>query len=86
MKLNDGFVTQTVGDEHYTVSVGNTGFSGIVHSNETAGFIIDMLKEETSEDAIVDAMFEKYDAERDHIAASVRKIIDQLRSIGAIDE
>ena len=55
-------------------------------SNETAGFIIEHLKSETTEDKIVDQMFEEYDAPREVIAADVHRIIEKLRSVGAIDE
>lgn len=68
------------------VSAGNTKFSGLVRSNRTAAFIVDCLKSETSESEIVEKMTEKYDASKEMIAADVKKILNTLRSIGAIDE
>ena len=58
----------------------------MVRSNKTAAFIIDLLKEETTKEKIVAAMLERYDAEEQVISADVDKVIDALRSIGAIDE
>lgn len=86
MKLKKEFVTHQNDNEHVTVAAGNTEFTGMLLSNETAGFIIEHLKSETTEDKIVDQMFEEYDAPREVIAADVHRIIEKLRSVGAIDE
>ena len=61
-------------------------FSGIIRNNPSAAFIVDQLAEDTTEKKIVDAMCEKYDAPREVIAADVAKIIDTLRSVGAVEE
>ena len=68
------------------VSAGNIKFSGLVGSNRTAAFIVDCLKSETSESELVEKMIEKYDAPKEIISKDVKKILDTLRSIGAIDE
>ena len=88
MKLTEGFITQQVDDAQIMLATGDAFnvFSGLVRSNETAAFIIDSLKEETSADAIVDAMEERYDAPREVIAQDVARILDQLREIGALQE
>lgn len=86
MKLKDGFITHETDGEQIMVSAGNTKFSGLVRSNRTAAFIVDCLKSETSESEIVEKMTEKYDASKEMIAADVKKILNTLRSIGAIDE
>lgn len=85
MKLKKEFITHTSGDEQLMISAGGS-FNGMVRSNKTAAFIIDLLKEDTTKEVIVDKMLEVYDAEREVIAADVDKVIDALLSIGAIDE
>lgn len=86
MKLKNEFITQDIDDTQFLVPVGAEVFSGIVRSNKTAAFIVNCLKEETTETAIVDAMCAKYDAPRETIAADVAEILEKLRSINAIDE
>ena len=86
MKLKSCFITHDTGDEHITVSSGGVSFNGLIRSNKTAGFIVECLKEETTEDAIIEKMLEKYDAPREIIAADVEKIISKLREIDAIEE
>lgn len=68
------------------VAVGETSFTGIIKSNKTAAFIVDRLKEETTKEQIVDAMCRKHDAPRERIEADVEKILDKLRSVGALEE
>ena len=86
MKLKKQFITYDKGDEYITVSTGGSGFSGMVRGNKTAGAIIELLKKDRTQDEIVDAMCERYDAPREVIARDVEKTIDSLRQIGALDE
>jgi len=85
MKLKSTFITHSSGNEQIMVSVDGS-FSGMVRSNSTAAEIINFLTSDTTRDAIVDAMLEKYEAERELIERDVDKILESLRSIGALDE
>ena len=86
MKLQEGFITQDVDDTQFLVAVGREAFSGIVRSNPTAAFIVNLLKQETTEEKIVDEMARQYDAPREQIAADVAEILATLRRIGALAE
>lgn len=86
MKLKDGFVTQNMGGEQIMVATGEASFSGLVRSNATAAFIVDCLKKETTREAIVSAMLDKYEVSAEKAAADVDKILATLRSIHALDE
>ncbi len=87
MKLNRNFVTHTVDGEQIMIAVGNEAqFHGMVRSNKTAAMIIDLLKQETSLEQIVDALSMHFNASKEQIASDVSNILDQLRSIGALDE
>ena len=86
MKLKSSFITQMIDDTQFLVPLGNEAFRGIVRNNKTAAFIVEQLKEETTEEAVVDAMCARYDAPRETIAADVRKALDTLRSINALEE
>ena len=86
MKLKSEFTTKSIDGILFLISSCTEGFSGIVRSNRTAAFIVDCLKQETTKEAIVDAMCEKYDAPYDQIADDVEEILSTLRGIGALDE
>lgn len=86
MKLKPGFITHNVGKEQMMVAAGPAAkqFHGLVRSNETAAFIVNSLKKETTEEAIVEAMLEQYDAPRETIRQDVHRVVEQLREIGAL--
>ncbi len=86
MKLKSNFITQDIEDTQFLVPVGAESFSGMVRNNKTAAFIVNCLKEDTTEEAIVDAMCSQYDAPRDIIAADVKEALNTLRSVNALEE
>jgi hypothetical protein len=85
MKLKSGFITHNDGNQQIMIGAG-TEFNGLVKSNKTAAFIIDCLKTQTTEDEITAKMLEKYNAPKDVISTDVKKVIAELRKIGAIDD
>lgn len=86
MKINSGFITHNDNGEMLLVSTGAAKFSGMVHSNSSAGFIIQCLENDTTEDEIVKKMLEKWDVTEEIARRDVKKIVVQLKGIGAIDE
>ena len=84
MKLNPRFLTNETKGEHITVSTTSTKFNGLIRSNPTAAFIVESLKNDTTESEIVDKMLEKYDVDRNTAEKDVASIISQLRRIGAV--
>lgn len=88
MRVKEGFVLHTIGEEYMAVATGEAAenFNGIVRSNETAAYIFELLQQETTEEAIVNAMCEKYDAERSVIEKDVANIIEKMREAGFLHE
>lgn len=85
MKLKETFITHTTNNEQILVDTSGK-FSGIVRNNNTAAFIVDCLKEETSIEEIINKMIEEYDAPIEDIKKGVNDVLDTLRKIGALDE
>jgi hypothetical protein len=86
MKLKNGFIPHDTGDEAILVPMGGAGFSGVVRGNRTLGAILDLLKTDITEQAIIEAMKTRFDAPEEVIARDVKKAISELRKIGALDE
>ena len=86
MKLKDGFITRPVQGTQMMVAVEGSGtnFHGLVRSNETAAFIVDCLKTDTTEERIVDRLLEEYDVSRETAQRDVQEILEKLYGIGAI--
>ena len=86
MKLNKDFVVQEIGDEQILVPIGGSSFYGVAKSNKTAAFIIHLLENEVTEDAIVEEILNTYEVTKEQAAVDVHEILDKLRGIGAIVE
>ncbi len=85
MKLKDTYITHESDGEQILLDT-SSSFAGLIRSNKTAAFIVECLKEETTEEKIVEAMFEKYDAPRDVLGKDVSEVIEKLRKAGALEE
>ena len=85
MKLKESYITHDSDGEQILLDT-SSSFAGLIRNNKTAAFIVECLKEETTEEKIVEAMFEKYDAPKDVLAKDVADVIEKLRKVGALDE
>ena len=86
MKLNKDFITHQSDDKQVMISIDHKRFSGMIKSNETAAYIIDLLKEETTREEIIQKMLQEFNASEEIIARDVDRVLDVLRKIGALDE
>ena len=84
MKLSELFVTFHTDDEAMLVAVGGANFSGLVRGSEAFGDILELLKEDVSEEALIAAMADRYDAPLEVLTRDVRDALARLRDIGAV--
>lgn len=84
MKLNNEFISHEEGNETFVIPSGKANFSGVVRGNKTFGNVVELLQNDITEAEIVRIMLEKYDASQDVIERDVKKVIENLREIGAI--
>lgn len=87
MKLKKGIVLGSIDGKDFAIATGKLTkkFNGIINNNPTANYIFQLLQKEQSEDSIVKAMCEKYDAPEDVIRADVKEILAQLEEIGILE-
>ncbi len=86
MKLNKDYLLHSTGDETILVPTGRANFSGVVRGNRTLGAVLELLKTDTTEEAIVAAMHKRFDAPIGALENDVTKVLSELRKIGALDE
>ena len=82
MKLKYSFEAVDMGDEIIYVPVGKgaANVSGVLKLNREGQEIIELLKEETSEEAIVSALAAKYENDRTILVGYVRSVLDRLNA------
>ena len=89
MKLKDDYILYNASEEEtIAVATGDeaANFNGLLRANETAGAVLEYLKEETTEDEIVSRMLEEYEATEEEIRSGLKDVLDALRSVGAVEE
>lgn len=86
MKLRDEFIAYDTDEFSMLVPTGAAGFAGLVRGNKTLGGILSLLREETTVAKIAEKLSARFDAPAEVIEKDVRRVIDALREIGAIDE
>ncbi|WP_316637235.1 PqqD family protein [uncultured Ruminococcus sp.] len=86
MKLKNEFIVHNIGDETLLVPTAEASFHGLVQGNKTVDTILSCLKEDTTEEKILDSLKEKYDGDEADMRADIADVIKRLRAIGAIDE
>ena len=88
MRLNPEFVMQSVADSTVLVPVGDAAakFHGILQLNSTAAFIVECLKDDTTEEKIKDALDMEYDGTEEEFMQSIKEILSKLRQCGALIE
>ena len=85
MKLKKDFIIHHANGETILVATGKSAFAGIVRGNNMFKNILELLKNDTSETAIINAIEKRYNAPRDKITKDVHGVIVRLKKIGAID-
>lgn len=88
MRLKDTFVTQDIGGVQMMIPVGKSAelFKGYITNNETAAFIVDQLKIETTKEKLISALLDEYEVEADMAAVAVDYVIDNLNKIQALEQ
>lgn len=87
MKLKKEIVLGSIDGKDFAIATGSLSkkFHGLINNNPTANYIFQLLQKEQTEDSIVKAMCEKYDAPEDVIRADVKEILNQLDELGILE-
>ena len=88
MKLNKDIMLGNIDGRDFAIATAELSktFNGIINNKPSANFIFNLLKTEQTEDSIVQAMLEKYDAPEEVIRADVRELLDVIRKAGILEE
>ena len=88
MKLKNGFVLKSVGDNHIVVPVGaqTVDFRCMITLNETGAFLWKLLETEQTEQTLVAAMLEEYDVTEERAAADIAAFLENLRNSALLEE
>lgn len=87
MKLKHTFEMMEIDEQKMAVPVGDgaDAFHGILKLNQSAAAILELLKEETTEEEMVQKLKEDYDSSEEEIRTYVREYVEELKKAGFIE-
>ena len=88
MKIKDNFLLKEIAGSYMVVPVGSelVDMNCMITLNESGAFLWKSLSEETTKEAVLEAMLKEYDVDKDTALADIEEFIANLRNIGALDE
>ncbi len=87
MKIKKGYTVRNVAGSNIVIPTGEkvVDFNGIITLNETALFIWNLLSDDLSEEEIVNAVSEEYDADEIVIKNDVKAFIKKLEDSDLVE-
>ncbi|MGN0806254.1 MAG: PqqD family protein [Candidatus Coproplasma sp.] len=85
MKIKKGFILKELDGQTVAIPVGSD-FSGVVKMNGIAALLWKKLENGASEEELVKAILDEYDATEEQAKTSVKNTVELLRNNGFIEE
>ena len=80
MKLKEGFIFRKIGGQNILIPIGENlnNFNGLIQLNESADFLLKLLKNDVEKEFLVKSLIEEYDIDEKLALSDVESIIDTL--------
>lgn len=87
MKIKNDFVVKEISGSIVVIPVGSQvmDFNGMVKLNETGAFLFNLLKNETTTDALVNELLYEYEVTREKAEQDVIAFINKLKEADLIE-
>lgn len=88
MKIDKHFILRQITGDYVLIPTGKTAleFNGMITVNEQGAFLWQKLCSGISQEALVDAVLEEYDTDRETAQADVEEFLNVLRSYQILSE
>lgn len=87
MKICDGYILRTVAGKNIVVSVGSdVNFSGMLTLNDTGVFFWNLLKEDTTKEAMIEAVLNEYDIDKETVVSDLDEFLSKLEEKGILED
>ena len=88
MHIKSDFLLRKVASSYMAVPVGSrtSEMSGIIALNETAAFLWDVFRKDTTIEEATNALLSEFDTDEATARAAVERIVEQFRSEGLLEE
>ncbi|MCI6265354.1 MAG: PqqD family protein [Erysipelotrichaceae bacterium] len=88
MKLKEGLVLRPLGGKYVAVATGKltSTFHGMIRLNETGASMMNLLKEDTTKEEVINNLMKEYQADQTEIEKDVDTLLTNLKDNGLLDE
>lgn len=87
MKICDGYILRTVAGKNIVVSVGaDVNFSGMLTLNDTGVFFWNLLKENTTKEAMLEAVLNEYDVDSKTALEDIEEFLLKIKEKGILED
>ncbi|MBQ7661672.1 MAG: PqqD family protein [Clostridia bacterium] len=85
MKIKDGYIVSKIGNKYYAISRTDAGENNrMISLNETGAFIWKLLANDTTVEAVADALAAEYEVDKATALADTEAYIKMLTEVGAL--
>lgn len=87
MKIKQGYILREVAGSHVVLPVGEAtiDFNGMASLNETGAFLFEKMKEDITENSLVEALLEAYEIDEATAKKDVEIFVSKIREAGIIE-
>lgn len=88
MKATNEMVVREIAGEHILIPVGQTALKvhGMITLSESGLLLWNRLQEDCTEETLVNALLAEYEVDRKTAVADVQAFLDQMRTVGILQE
>lgn len=87
MKAKKDYILRKVGKQYVLVATGRSSreFHGMIRLDESAAYVFELLKKETTQEELVSALMSKYPVEEAEARSDIESFIAVLKEAGALE-
>jgi len=87
MKIKTDYILRKVGKQYVVVATGKSSkdFHGMIRLNESAAFVFELLKKDTTEQKLIDALITEYSVEETEARDDISAFLSTLKEAGALE-
>ena len=88
MRMENGFEIVNIADDYMLVPVGEQmdKFSGTVILNEVSAFLLEKMKEDVTEEELINYVMDEYDVDEKKAKEDIARVLKEMIEIGIIHE
>lgn len=86
MKIKSGFILREVAGENVLIFLSPELKNKVITLNNSGALLFNLISEGKNEKELVDALLEEYDTDEATASSDVKKFIETLSSIGALED